>query len=34
MRHTEFWERMDKALGTGFARVWADTHVMLSLIHI
>ena len=31
MRHTEFWERMDHALGTGYARSWADLTVMSEL---
>lgn len=31
MRHTEFWERMDAALGNAYARSWADMHVMSEL---
>ena len=31
MRHTEFWERMEQALGPGYMRVWADTFVMADL---
>jgi hypothetical protein len=31
MRHTEFWSRMEDALGTGYAEVWADQHVMADL---
>jgi hypothetical protein len=31
MRHSEFWERMERHLGSGYARVWADTHVMRLL---
>lgn len=31
MRHTEFWERMDAALGPAYARVWAETFVMADL---
>jgi hypothetical protein len=31
MRHTEFWERMDAALGPTYARVWADQFVMAEL---
>lgn len=31
MKHSEFWDRLDLALGTGFSRVWADTHVMSAL---
>lgn len=28
MRHTEFWARMDEALGPAYARVWADSQVI------
>ena len=31
MRHSEFWDRMDRHLGSGYAKVWADTHVMSAL---
>ena len=31
MRHTEFWDRMDGALGTAYSRSWADMHVMSEL---
>ena len=31
MRHTEFWTRMDAALGTAYASVWARQHVMGEL---
>lgn len=31
MRHTEFWARMNHALGEGYAGVWADRHVMAEL---
>jgi hypothetical protein len=31
MRHTEFWARMEQALGRGYARVWADQHVLGEL---
>jgi hypothetical protein len=31
MRHTEFWARMDRALGGSYSRVWARSHVMSSL---
>jgi hypothetical protein len=31
VRHTEFWERMEAALGTGYYRVWADQFVMSDL---
>ena len=28
---TEFWDRMDLALGHGYARSWAHDHVLSSL---
>lgn len=28
MRHTEFWARMEKALGSGYYEMWADSVVM------
>ncbi len=31
MRHTEFWARMERALGPGYYRVWADQFVMAEL---
>lgn len=31
MRHTEFWERMDQALGPAYSRSWASMHVMAAL---
>ncbi|AXT85197.1 DUF3046 domain-containing protein [Aeromicrobium sp. A1-2] len=31
MRHSEFWVRMDRQFGRGYARVWADGHVMREL---
>jgi hypothetical protein len=31
MRHTEFWERMEHALGSGYARTWAKQFVMAEL---
>ena len=31
MRHTEFWERMDQALGPAYSRSWAAMHVMAEL---
>lgn len=31
MRHTEFWSRMDSALGAGYARVWAEQQVLGAL---
>ncbi len=31
MRLTEFWERMDEALGASYSRYWADSHVLPEL---
>ena len=31
MRHTEFWARMDAALGASYARVWARQQVLRDL---
>ena len=31
MRHTEFWARMEDALGAGYARSWADMVVIADL---
>ena len=31
MRHTEFWARMERALGPAYARTWAHEHVMSVL---
>ncbi len=31
MRHTEFWARMEQALGSAYARTWAGTQVMSAL---
>ena len=31
MRHTEFWSRMEAALGPGYAGLWAESHVLASL---
>lgn len=31
MRHTEFWSRMEDALGPGYARSWADQQVLREL---
>lgn len=31
MRHTEFWDRMDRVLGAGYARYWADQQVLTAL---
>ncbi|GAA1977955.1 hypothetical protein GCM10009798_43980 [Nocardioides panacihumi] len=31
MRHTEFWARMERALGAGYYEAWADQFVMSAL---
>lgn len=31
MRHTEFWERMELALGPAYARSWASLYVVADL---
>ena len=31
MRHTEFWARMEHALGAAYSRVWARQHVLAAL---
>lgn len=31
MRHTEFWGRMEAALGPAYARTWAREHVVKDL---
>ena len=31
MRHTEFWARMEAALGPAYARSWAEQHVIREL---
>ena len=31
MRHTEFWERLEHALGPAYARSWAEMHVLGDL---
>ena len=31
MRHTEFWARMEAALGASYARVWARQQVLGGL---
>ena len=31
MRHTEFWARMDSALGPAYARSWAEQQVLTEL---
>lgn len=31
MTHTEFWDRMEHALGAGYARSWAEQHSISEL---
>ena len=31
MRHTEFWARLEHALGTGYYRAWASQFVISDL---
>ncbi|WP_182526595.1 DUF3046 domain-containing protein [Nocardioides dongkuii] len=31
MRHTEFWSRLDAALGPAYSRTWAERLVMSEL---
>ena len=31
MRHTEFWGRMEGALGAGYARSWSQLQVLAEL---
>jgi hypothetical protein len=31
VRHTEFWARMEQALGSSYARTWAEQFVMPQL---
>lgn len=31
MRHTEFWSRLEQALGPGYYRAWAGQFVMADL---
>lgn len=31
MRHTEFWQRMDTALGSAYSRSWASLYVLGEL---
>ena len=31
MRHTEFWSRLEGALGPAYARAWASMHVLADL---
>jgi hypothetical protein len=33
MRHTEFWARMEHALGPAYARTWAEQQVLANLGH-
>lgn len=33
MRHTEFWARMEDALGPSYARFWAEQQVIAALGH-
>ena len=33
MRHTEFWARMEHALGSAYARTWAEQQVISDLGH-
>jgi hypothetical protein len=33
MRHTEFWSRMDDALGPAYSRTWAEQQVISDLGH-
>jgi hypothetical protein len=33
MRHTEFWTRMEHALGSAYARTWAEQQVISDLGH-
>lgn len=33
MRHTEFWARMDQALGPAYARSWAEQQALGDLGH-
>jgi Protein of unknown function (DUF3046) len=31
VRHTEFWARMEQALGSAYARTWSREHVIAGL---
>ena len=31
MKHTEFWTRMEEALGPAYARTWASLYVLADL---
>jgi hypothetical protein len=31
LKHSEFWLRMEQQFGRGYARVWAESHVMREL---
>jgi len=33
VRHTEFWDRMEQALGPAYARSWAEQQVLAGLGH-
>ena len=33
MRHTEFWARMDAALGSAYSRTWAESQSIAELDH-
>ena len=33
MRHTEFWARMERVLGSTYARTWAEQQVLAALGH-
>lgn len=33
VRHTEFWSRLDDALGRGYSRTWAEQFVIGDLGH-
>jgi Protein of unknown function (DUF3046) len=33
MRHTEFWARMEHALGPDYVRTWAEQQVLSTLGH-
>src|SRR5690242_1298099 len=33
VRHTEFWARMEQALGPAYARTWAEQQVLAELDH-
>ena len=33
MRHTEFWDRLDRYLGQAYSRTWAEQQVIGGLGH-